>query len=252
MRWVRATAVLAFALTLVTRAGATEDADRKRALELFKESKQLYQEGRFRDAIERLEQAYALAPEPVLLYNLGRAFESSGELERAIDAYRRYLDEEPNAPDRGAISARIDTLERQLKERQALERQREAQSKQPPTTPVREPAPAEPEPEPASIWPWLTVGAGAVVLTSGAVLGIVAQNQREAADDERTAKAAKEGFSDAQRTASWANVAFVAGGVLVVGGVSWALIEGANRSPAHARLRLAVSPAGARLEGSFR
>src|SRR5690606_35346285 len=124
MRWVRATAVLAFALTLVTRAGATEDADRKRALELFKESKQLYQEGRFRDAIERLEQAYALAPEPVLLYNLGRAFESSGELERAIDAYRRYLDEEPNAPDRGAISARIDTLERQLKERQALERQR--------------------------------------------------------------------------------------------------------------------------------
>src|SRR5262245_34799172 len=62
-----------------------------RALELFAHSEQRYQSGDFAESARLLEQAYEIFPEPVLLYNLARAREQAGEIERAIAAYEKYL-----------------------------------------------------------------------------------------------------------------------------------------------------------------
>lgn len=46
-------------------------------------------------AINLLEQAYTINPNPILLYNIGRAHELAGRLERALEYYDRFLAEHP-------------------------------------------------------------------------------------------------------------------------------------------------------------
>jgi tetratricopeptide (TPR) repeat protein len=237
MRLAPATAALALSIALLSPGVAAEPAsDRERALELYKESKALYREGRFQEAIDRLERAYALEPEPVLLYNLGRAHEGTGKLERAIEVYERYLREDPTTSDRGAIEARLETLRRQIAEREALQQKREPAPEREPEVPRQRPE--RPSKSGASAVPWVIAGAGAALLGAGVVLGLQARSREDEANDpERSALSASDKQRDAERFATLANVAFVTGGALAVGGTSWALIA-AGDSSGEARLWL--------------
>ena len=91
-----------------------------RALELFKQSKDKYRSGDFQAAANLLEEGYELHDEPVLLYNLARAYEGLGELERAAAAYEQYLVAEPDTKDRGAIEQKVSNIRKQVAERDAL------------------------------------------------------------------------------------------------------------------------------------
>src|SRR4051812_11273972 len=82
----------------------------EQALRLFEQSRVQYRDGHFQEAVKLLLEARSREPAPVLLYNLGRAYEGLGDRSRAIDAYSAFLTEEPSAPDRGAIEERIRTL----------------------------------------------------------------------------------------------------------------------------------------------
>src|SRR4051812_39500711 len=73
------------------------------AAELFKKSADAYLHGDFTQAIALLDEAYALDPQPVLIYNKARAHEGLGHVDDAITLYDKYLVEEPTSPDRGAI-----------------------------------------------------------------------------------------------------------------------------------------------------
>jgi tetratricopeptide (TPR) repeat protein len=55
---------------------------------IFAEGAALYKAGKYRAAIERFENAYALFPEPNLLYNMARSYEALGEAEQALTKYR--------------------------------------------------------------------------------------------------------------------------------------------------------------------
>src|SRR5262249_38752530 len=68
----------------LAKGGSTAE---ERAFDLFEKSKVAYREGRFAEAADLLAEAYKAKPEPVLLYNLGRACEGLGDLQRAIGAY---------------------------------------------------------------------------------------------------------------------------------------------------------------------
>lgn len=58
----------------------------------YKRARELYQLGRYREAIAQLEAALKLDPKGAeLLYNLGLVHEKLGDADEAIDAYRRYL-----------------------------------------------------------------------------------------------------------------------------------------------------------------
>lgn len=54
---------------------------------LFAEGASLYKAGKYRPAIDKFETAYALFPEPNLLYNIARAHEALGEIDQAILKY---------------------------------------------------------------------------------------------------------------------------------------------------------------------
>jgi tetratricopeptide (TPR) repeat protein len=55
------------------------------------EGRRAFAERRFAVALDHFQTAYALAPFPDLLFNIGRCQEELGRLAEAIDTYRRYL-----------------------------------------------------------------------------------------------------------------------------------------------------------------
>ena len=207
-----------------SKQGDTRDARRERAIQLFRASEGLYREGRFEEAAELLREAYALDPAPTLLYNLARALESAGDLSGAATAYRDYLAKDPQAPDRPAIERRIENIDRQLAEREALEKQladqRAPEVSQPPVVvqPVTPPAP--------SPLPWVAVGTGAAGLAAGAILGVLASGRHDSAREAPSQAEAATLDQEARGLARGANVAYVAGGVRRAGGLGWAGVAG--------------------------
>lgn len=113
---MRIAAALALSAALLGAANARaqdDDDSLERAVVLFEESETLYNQGEFEQAAALLRRAYALHPDPTLLFNLARALEGAGDLDGAIESYERYLEENPDAEDAGAIRARVGTLREQ-------------------------------------------------------------------------------------------------------------------------------------------
>lgn len=132
----RATALLvAFVLAsgaVVRRAGADSDGEtttetpQKKAAEAhYKRARELYQLGRYREAIAQLEAALKLDPHGAeLLYNLGLIHEKLGDVEEAVDAYKRYLRElgsDADPEEKKKIEGAIKRLEGAKKELAARE-----------------------------------------------------------------------------------------------------------------------------------
>lgn len=230
-------------------------ADRKAAIELFGRSRAAYQAGRFAEAAELLRQAYALDPAPTLLYNLARALESDGDLDGAADAYRRYIEADPDAKDRPAIEKRVSNLEAQIAEREELRRKLEAQASAPPA-PAPEVVTAPPPAEGPSVVPWVVAGAGAASLIAGATLGGLAQSKHADADDPATPMADAVRLDDEARgLARGANIAFGVGGALAAGGLIWGLVDvlsgGEDDAASDFALGPALAPGGVALTGRF-
>jgi len=211
-----------------------------RAEDLFAASMDAYRRGDFKGAIELLEKVYAMDPEPSILYNMGRAYEGLGDLPKAIDHYKRFLDQSPHARDRGALEQRITTLERQLADRAALESQRD-QERQRAEQEARERAAKEAELEKArkeaadappkrrSPMPFVLGGLGLVGVGVGAVFGVMASSSHSDALSERQQEKASDLDATANSQATIANIGFIAGGVLLATGVTWWLLDGKRK-----------------------
>ncbi len=81
---------LAQLATLVVASMAFAAANPK-ATQLAKDGDRLYKEGKYRDAAEVLKQAYDLDKNPVLVFNIARAYDQAGDLQLALDTYRQYV-----------------------------------------------------------------------------------------------------------------------------------------------------------------
>ncbi len=162
-------------------AKSTDDAV---ARKLFEAGKVAYEAGDYEDALRFFEQAHERSARPALLFNIGQAADRLREDERALTAYRAYLEQVPGAHNRTAVEARIRAIER-------AQQRREPRASEPvvaPTpeataraaTPSIEPTPA---PEAATDateddaggittrwWFWTTLG----VVVVGGVIGAVA------------------------------------------------------------------------------
>lgn len=73
-----------------------------------------YLAGRYALAITEFEAAYALLPEPILLYNLAQAHRKNGSPDKALLFYQRYLAAAPRARDRGEVEEKIRDLEAEM------------------------------------------------------------------------------------------------------------------------------------------
>lgn len=231
-------------------AGEVEDGDAA-ARVLYLRGDRLYSEGRYQEATEAFSEAYELSGRPGLLFNMANALERLGRLEEALAALRRFA---PDAAehDRATVNARIASLETRLREEDAQQRQAEAR----PTADARATPEEAPGPAPAegsapanggggraTGITFLTLGGAALV--GGLISGILAKSSTSELEDmciDGSCPLSAQGTVDAEgRRALTADILFIAGGVLVVGGII-ALIAGRPSDDDDGRARLEVMP----------
>jgi tetratricopeptide (TPR) repeat protein len=220
-------AFLAVLILPATALGQDEGAEdpEGRALALFEESVAAYQEGNFDEAIALLTRAYELQPEPVLLYNLGRAQDGAGDFQAAIESYQQYLDEVGDIPDRGAIERRIETLRSTLDERSRLGRLDDV-TDAPQEPDSRNRAAEEPQDGGGpSVVPWIVAGVGVVAIGVGAILGGLALGAHDEAVGAPTQEETVAAQDRAEGLALGSTIAFVAGGVIAGAGLVWGIID---------------------------
>lgn len=103
---------LVVVLLAVPAAGAAQGtaAADKEARVNFNLGRAAYGEGRYRAALGYFKQAYDLSGRPKLLYNVAQTQERLQHDEAALEAYRRYLAELPDAANRSVVERRIEIL----------------------------------------------------------------------------------------------------------------------------------------------
>jgi len=98
---------------------------------------ELYRAGRYLDAVQAFEAAYAQRPKAMLLYNIGQALRKAGRFAEALAYYKRFLvdatpvERRPVEAEAHRVVAEIEEhlrSERTLRERQQLERADQAEA----------------------------------------------------------------------------------------------------------------------------
>ena len=110
---------LALASTALAAPAASE-ANTEKARAAFQAAQTLYQASRFAEALTKFQEAQALKPHPVIIFNIARCHEQLGALPQALAAYREYLRLSPEATDRDAVKTSIASLEKRLPQNQQL------------------------------------------------------------------------------------------------------------------------------------
>jgi hypothetical protein len=245
----RSSVALVVALVIAVAPGVARAQHDPRAVELFKQSAERYREGKFREAADLLREAYAREPEPLLLFNLGRACEGMGDAPCAIDAYTRFLATAKSTNDRGAIESRIATLRRQVEEKQRLEER----AAHPGVIAAAPPPPGKPTPV-----PWIVAGAGVVGLGVGLGVGAAALHEHQTAVDDPEQKTKFLEQASAKSLAGTANAVLVVGALVAAGGLAWGIVDlsthkkpSATGAPADRKITVRLSPATVSLVGRF-
>ncbi|MCW5833795.1 MAG: tetratricopeptide repeat protein, partial [Labilithrix sp.] len=97
--------------------------------------------GKYDDGISELEKAYEILPHPNVLYNIARAHAEAGNLEKAVENFKKYL--ETNPPDRDETLAILKGLEAKIREREKAQ-------PEPPRPAPEKPAPDKPSGTPTT------------------------------------------------------------------------------------------------------
>lgn len=92
-------------------------ADDEVARGLFQAGKAAYENGKYEDARSFFEQAYARSRRPALLFNIAQAAERLRQDEKALELFRAYLTQVPDAANRTEVEARIKQLEQWIADR---------------------------------------------------------------------------------------------------------------------------------------
>ncbi|MDP3278346.1 MAG: tetratricopeptide repeat protein [Deltaproteobacteria bacterium] len=92
--WKLQVTLVALGLFLCTSQGFAQS--RRRFSRLVSQAAEAYNRNEPDVAINLLDQAYTLDPQPLLLYNIGRSHELAGRLDRALEFYDRFLATHPD------------------------------------------------------------------------------------------------------------------------------------------------------------
>jgi hypothetical protein len=132
--------------------------------------------GNFEEAVREFELGYQLRALPLFLFNIAQAARRAGQLQKALDHYERYLQEQPAASERAEVELRIAQLRAQLA---AAAPPAPAEPPPPAIAPAAAtvtlvaPAPPPPEaPRRKRTGVWVTLGVVGAVLLAGAVTAV--------------------------------------------------------------------------------
>ncbi|HEY0253624.1 MAG TPA: PEGA domain-containing protein, partial [Kofleriaceae bacterium] len=113
---------VALVAVLATPAFAQSADSLKKAQASFDTAQSDYLAGKFDEAAAGFQEAYAARPFPQFLYNVGASFHMKGKktsdvaaYKKAVEFYKRYLQEEPQATDKPKVEKAIGVLEAEIK-----------------------------------------------------------------------------------------------------------------------------------------
>lgn len=245
--WTLAAAVAT--TMLVPKAALAQEAseaDRAAALALAVEAHECFEAGEPEAAVELLLRARTLYREPLLLYNLARAYEAQGQETEALAAYEGYVAEQPAAEDRAAVEVRIGSLRETIAERERLGRERESERRR--RAQAEERAAAAEGSSPST---WVLGATGATTLATGTAFAVVAVTERDNAAADPVHATTVTRMEEARTYATVANVLFVAGGVVLGAGLVWLIVDLSSGGTDEPSVEVAVSTHGVDLRGVF-
>jgi tetratricopeptide (TPR) repeat protein len=103
--------ILLLATPLYAQEGLSAAERTERARAHFERGKAHFNLGEYEEAVREFEAGYREKPQPLFLYNIGNAARHAGQHRKALEMYRRYLDEKPNAVERPELEQRIAELQ---------------------------------------------------------------------------------------------------------------------------------------------
>jgi hypothetical protein len=113
---------IGIAIAALARPALADDDTLKKAQASFDQAQNDYLAGKFDEAAKEFQDAYAARPFPQFLYNVGAAFHMKGKKSsdvesygKAVEFYKKYLSEEPNAADKPKVEKAIGVLEDEIK-----------------------------------------------------------------------------------------------------------------------------------------
>jgi len=247
----------------------TPDA-RKQADRLVEQATVDYNASDFVAALAKLTEAYKLRPDAALLFDIAQCHRALHHWERAEFTYKAYLKERPDARDRKKVKALIAKMHEERaqeeaeataranaqaeearakeEEARAAEAAKAAQPPPPAPAPAPSPAPAAATEAPAvhaevaphrkiPVAAWVLGGIGAAALLGGGYFAYedvsqMSQNHQTTASDGLPAYSITyDQYQSAQYDAAVADTLFVAGGVLLLTAVIWAVATPGHHAP---------------------
>jgi len=183
-------------LVMVSVAFSAAAEDKEAAKKAFSEATRYYNLNQYADALEAFKRAYWNYEDPVFLYNIAQCHRLLKHKAEAIDFYKSYLRNAPNARNRVEVQHVVAELEASLQQDRALANappegpiqstNTPPSTAPPPTATTTEPPPSSPAPvvttTPApspraekpmwkKAWFWGVVG-GAAVVVAGVAIGV--------------------------------------------------------------------------------
>jgi tetratricopeptide (TPR) repeat protein len=203
-------AIALIALPLVANAGPKDKAEAQKHID---KATAAHQAGKYDVALTELEAAYALDPQPDLLYAIGQVHVKLGKCDDAVASYEKFLATNPPADAASSAHEAIDACKAQ----------------QPPPPPPPEPTPppkpvAAPPPEHKAFYTDVLgdvlVGGGIVGVVAGAVMYAGARSALDDADAAQTYDKHQELVDDARMKR---NISIAAGavGIAAIGVGVW-------------------------------
>ena len=107
-------AVVVVALLVGCLAGTALAAVGKDAKKIYEEATAAFGLGRYVEAAEKYEAAFALRPDPALLYNAAQAFRLGGNKPRALELYRNYVRLYPDGSNANDARSHVAALKKDL------------------------------------------------------------------------------------------------------------------------------------------
>lgn len=91
--------------------GGSDESDRSTAKRLAQDGRTLFWKGEYRAAINAFESAYAVVPDPNLLFNISTAYEKLGDEQAALEYLDRYAQDAPEEEHPAIAAKRAELLE---------------------------------------------------------------------------------------------------------------------------------------------
>lgn len=204
----------------------------------FNLGQQLYEQGRFEEALEQFRAAHELSGRPGLLYNIYLCHRDAGNTREAASSLRAYLEAEPSVANRAMLERRLITLDEQIAREDEI---------------GRRPVVAERD----FTGPIVMMVSGAVVFAAGGALGLANRSLYDDISgrcyDGEVCLSEEAGDIDAlDRRNLTADLLVAIGGGVILGGLIWLVVEGTRSASSTGEdVAVACGVTGCSVRGRF-